>query len=303
MKTLELRWQQIGFSLLRAVSFCLIASAVVVTIEIILNGGFGIRDLIPFTFLTLLFTIGIGVVSLALIIPYAFIPRWLTYLLAVILGIMCSFVWTMTVSILLGPWVRAFSFPILPPWLAGGISGLFASAGLTSKAKQGNLIIEGLLLIVLSCSIPLLFPLLRQSPNEREIRMVQGVWEPGSEPLTFTGLTETFKKDEKRYLETLGLTGQIYIGRTGIEGGEVGKKKERVRVVLIMYQPIKEPIDLFIPAEGSIMYVQTEDGWKTYPSDVPTLEQAIHLVVSEEDPTMTEYWIEVPGGVSSGIAY
>lgn len=303
MTFLQDRWLLLLIVPIRAALFCTAASGIIVVAALIIRQGWGTNDVLPFLIWTALFTIGVAGIAFVCVVPFAFLPRVVSYPIAFVLGAIGGVLWSGVVLLLLGPWFMTFTLPVTPTWMAGGTSGLVAIAGLASRDKKGNLIIELLYLIFVSV---LVSSFVASPPNlqkEREVELIRAKWQPSSDPLSFTGLTEEFRRDEVDFLKTLDLTGRIRIFASSLEGAEVGRKRQRVRVVIVMYRPIDEPVDLFIPAEGSLMYVQTEQGWKTYPANVSTLPQALHLIVSEDDPEKTEYWMEVPGGVSSGVVF
>src|SRR5215212_9694830 len=50
------------------------------------------------------------------------------YAAAVALGLLLGVLWTTVAASLLGPWIGAFSFPVLACWVLGAATGLVAAA-------------------------------------------------------------------------------------------------------------------------------------------------------------------------------
>jgi len=52
------------------------------------------------------------------------------------------------------------------------------------------------------------------------------------------------------------------------------------RFVIVMARPVRETIDLPKPAAGDILYLQTEQGWKVFPSSAQTVSRTVRLTFS-----------------------
>ena len=94
--------------------------------------GFGEGDLPAFAIWSAFFA---GVILVAAVaVGFARIPRNLPArtLVFAALGAVLGIGWTFTVACcLLGPWIGAFSFPVLYLWMGGGAIGLTLAARLT----------------------------------------------------------------------------------------------------------------------------------------------------------------------------
>lgn len=65
---------------------------------------------------------------LATLLPQI-VRRWwpsLKFIAYTFLAIAIGFIWTICVAVLLGPWIGAFSFPVLYAWIGGAMAGMFA---------------------------------------------------------------------------------------------------------------------------------------------------------------------------------
>ncbi|MCA1615258.1 MAG: hypothetical protein LC800_14375 [Acidobacteria bacterium] len=84
------------------------------------NEGFGIGDLWAFGFWNLFFTVFLSLAGLVLLRPFATLPSPVRLTVALLIGVAVGFLWTLVVRFMLGPWLGAFSFPVLYCWVIGG---------------------------------------------------------------------------------------------------------------------------------------------------------------------------------------
>jgi hypothetical protein len=116
-------------------------------------------------------------------------------------------------------------------------------------------------------SIDLVF--LKWSPGEGEVRE-----EPnGKYDASFPVLRDV----EVQELRAAGLTGILQEWGNNTLPGSL----QRSRVVLIMSRGVRETVDLPKPARGDILYIQTEQGWKVFPTSAPTVARSIRLTIDE----------------------
>jgi hypothetical protein len=94
------------------------------------NRGFGVGDLGAM----LLWSLPLGgLVALVARVPARLASRhpWqallAAYAAAVALGLLVGVLWTVAAASLLGPWIGAFSFPVLACWVLGAVVGLVAA--------------------------------------------------------------------------------------------------------------------------------------------------------------------------------
>lgn len=84
--------------------------------------GFGAGDTPAFVVWLTPLSVLVGIVALAL--GRLRCDSWLRHTLSIIIGLVGGYLWTMCVSISLGPWFGAFSFPVLYFFMLGGVVGL-----------------------------------------------------------------------------------------------------------------------------------------------------------------------------------
>jgi hypothetical protein len=92
-----------------------------------MNGGFGAGDISAFIYYTIPFAIALSLLSLVFVMfPKRYpINR---VLLALMIGAMSGFLWTVYNRWMLGLWFGAWSFPVLYCWMVGGAFGLVSAA-------------------------------------------------------------------------------------------------------------------------------------------------------------------------------
>jgi len=101
------------------------ASLAVVIVTLALQQWFGAADISSFLFWTFLFAAAVATVAPAILKGIQPLPRWMKYGLLVVAAIGGAIAWIYAVSLVLGPWMGAFSFSLLYPWMAGIAAQLF----------------------------------------------------------------------------------------------------------------------------------------------------------------------------------
>jgi hypothetical protein len=92
------------------------------------------------------------------------------------------------------------------------------------------------------------------------------------------------REPEIEELRAAGLTGTLrFCGNNTLYGS-----KSSSRVVIVMSRGVHETIDLPKPASGDILYIQMEEGWKTFPQSVPTVARTLRLTYTEPNAHQTE---------------
>lgn len=102
------------------------------------NHGFGASDIRGFAFWSAPFAVLLAVVALLSRGWLQQAPRPLCFILSAILGLSYGFVWTVAVALGMGPWVGAFSFPILYLWMLGGMSAMLIWAAFVGRVKSSG---------------------------------------------------------------------------------------------------------------------------------------------------------------------
>ena len=119
--------------------------------------------------------------------------------------------------------------------------------------------------------------------NDPSIDLVFFKWTPGEgeireEPVgKFDTQFPKMRDLEIQELRAAGLTGILHCWGNNMLPGS----SQRSRVVLIMSRGIRETVDLPKPANGDILYIQTEQGWKAFPASATTVARSIRLTIEE----------------------
>jgi hypothetical protein len=107
---------------------CAGVSYLVARILLASRNGFGSSDLPAFMYWTVMFAVLLSVLALA----FAYLMRNFRTInrvwIAVLIGGVAGFGWTLLNLVMLGPWFGAWSFNVLYCWIAGGAFGFLAVA-------------------------------------------------------------------------------------------------------------------------------------------------------------------------------
>lgn len=113
------------------------------------------------------------------------------------------------------------------------------------------------------------------SPAEGEIQEVPiGKYDSGFPHLTESEVTE---------LRAAGFTGALTFNGNNTLYGSGGSS----RVVIVMSRGVHETIELPKPKEGDILYIQTAEGWKAFPTSTPTVKRMMRLTYTEANVHQT----------------
>jgi hypothetical protein len=190
---------------LRAAVFCFMASGLVAIMTITLNSGFGAGDIGPFLFWTAPFVAGVAISSLVLVRLFSRLSHFASYLVAIFLGSISGILWfAALVTWFLNPWLGFFNFPVLACWMAGGASGMLSVAGIRSRARKGNTVIELALLVTLSSLFAFgTEPFIAWSTGDRQITFIFVRWQPDSGSMILANSFNALNEDEVAQLDTL----------------------------------------------------------------------------------------------------
>ena len=117
-------------------------------------------------------------------------------------------------------------------------------------------------------------------------------WTPGPEDLTYKHFDYELYCDmptdqDMNSLRALGLRGQLRSA-----GGGCGARNAN-RLMVVMYRPIHEDVDLPKPKDSDLIYVQTSEGWKKLPESAATSSRCIRLSyaapTAQESDVKTKY--------------
>ena len=105
--------------------------------------------------------------------------------------------------------------------------------------------------------------------------------------------------EELAQLSAIPLTGTLEVSRVGA-GGVAGAKKQ-VRLRVIMHKPIQAPIQFALPPEGTLVVVQLDEGWLTFPRDYTASSKTMAIKPGRENATDMDY--DIGNGRTGGEAY
>ena len=141
-----------------------------------------------------------------------------------------------------------------------------------------GMIQEGLQIEKNAIIVERIFAKFHQGGRDQKGLTVKNVLPSAGEPLSRSELAE---------LAELPLNGVLEIVQVG-NGGMRGAKKQ-VRIVLIMQKPVLSPVEFALPPEGSVMFVQMDDGWAFIPKDYTRSDKKIVIKPGRPDKTDVEY--------------
>lgn len=152
-------------------------------------------------------------------------------------------------------------------------------------------------LLVICLGAFLVAPLLLASctPVGYEIATLSARWSPVPKQLVIEDQMDLLTENERALIESSVLTGTVNIFEYFDTGGD------NSRLLLIFRTPSATPVRLPIPDEGSVIYLQTEHGWKTIPKDFPVIDDRTLRIetVSHKGTVVTEAVLELPAGGST----
>jgi hypothetical protein len=132
-------------------------------------------------------------------------------------------------------------------------------------------------------------------------------WFPGPEFLSLTpqppeSLLHRYEPtaEEMRLLWDAGLTGHLEL-----RGGRSGQFGLPARVLVVMQKQVNKEVELEVPEEGTVIYVQRDDHWEKLPPGAKTVKRKLRVVPQlPERPDITLVSEEREGGgVLGGSAF
>ena len=276
---------------------CYSASGITALTMIVLNRNYGIADLGSFLYWSLPLALVVGGASLLpLRSSFKFAPIT-GCLWSAALGAVIGALWSLVVVAALGPWFRAFSFPVVHCWIAGGAIGMISAT--RSPAKDSMQLHAIKLSLVVLTLVGAVTVAKSHSVGLVQSQRLEIVWAkrlPGPNVLVSDDDSKKMlTREELDILGTNGVTGRLIVSGISVHGE--GKTS---RALIIMENQLKTESDLPQPEGTNIIYVQHGDEWEKLPANAPTLKRKIHLEVSESNQKATQYWVELASGARQG---
>jgi hypothetical protein len=122
------------------------------------------------------------------------------------------------------------------------------------------------------------------------VRVVHGV-----EPMNsgMLGISSGLTMEDVTLLNKLGLRGSLHKGPTIFMGGG---PVEKARALIVVTEPLENPVILRQPKATNVVYVQGNGTWTMIPSDAPTLRQKIRLSPVHGDTTKIRVILDQESG-------
>lgn len=225
--------------------------------------------------------------------------------IAAVVGGVAGLLYTLLVAAFLGPWIGAFRMPVLLCWTAGAAMAALAAPVVTRRraaVAAPFLASTAFLLVVAALVVPWL---VNWAVGGREVQMVVVRHVAGSQPVEFDIQYPDFAEPLLTEAEKAQLAGLVEGGTLEVSAGGTFGSGARVKVVLVLREPVDGPQRFPLPAEGTLFLVQRRGDWKLAPHDYPQLERDIVLSNREaswegRSWTATRFHLEMPDGGRSG---
>jgi hypothetical protein len=280
-----------------AAFICLGVSMLLASAKVAIRGGFGAGDLLPFFLWTLPLCLLIASIRNTLdpLLRTRSVP--LTYALNLIAGTITGVLWTYLVAFWLGPYFNAFSLEVLSSWMVGAASGLIVTSKYHQRTGRSLPISLAIVVVILLVGLVADRPLFRLQSNGQRLELVVVKWTPGSQALSNPPVLGGKLTDaELEQLKSIGLTGQVESGGPGFFG-----EGKRGKAMIVISQQLKQPTTLPQPDGSELIYLQTPEGWKMYPTNAATLSRIIELWPDEREPErVTRYAVQNADGSRQG---
>ena len=252
---------------------CVGVSMLTASTTVSISRRFGVGDLLPFLYWTFVFAAILSLVAQMLVFTLGKVPAVSRYCIAGASGMLAGVLWSYAIAQLLGPWLGAFSLPILFCWMAGGASGIILAMLYYESNRRAALIAVPVILVLSLSAWTLSKSLGVLLTGEQQLELLVIKWHPGPKPLTNTEVQGlVISESDLERLKAIGLTGEVMYSGSA-EYGE----GQPARAIIVTQAPLSEPVNLPQPDGSQVIYVQTEAGWNRYPPEAPTLQKQIRL--------------------------
>lgn len=273
------------------------------------QSGFGEGDFGAILFWTVPFAI-----LLALLFA-VFVPRLVAsslprrFAIGLLVGFAGAGAWTIFVAFLFGPMYGAFSIAPGRVWLVAGPSSMVAGIALLTVAEAVSGFSRSPLVLLASLTLPfavvfLLFQVLVYGrglgPITRpNVTFVAAKWEPDDGDLRISDPLQALTASEIAQLRALELGGRLLIDE--ISGRGTTARRETVRMIVVMHEPIAEATELPVPWRQDVVYLQDLSGeWKQFPPDIAMSGADVRVEPRgfQGNPAV-QFWLELNSSLAS----
>jgi|SRR5215213_7209008 len=132
----------------------------------------------------------------------------------------------------------------------------------------------------------------------QQLKVTCAKWQPSPGDLkSIDVLGHSLSDVDVQKLQAIGLKGQVLLASSGM----FGTGPRNASVLIVMQRPLQQPITLAQPDGTDVIYLQTNDGWKVYPSDAKMLNRKIRLTTDPRQPNLaTLFMVEHIDGSNQG---
>lgn len=250
----------------------------------------GLGDLKSFLTYTVPLAIFIGLVATVLGRQELRIQNAARYVLGLAVGGVFGFLFTLAVSLVLGDWFRAYSFPVLACWVAGASAGLVS--GLTTWPKRGK-VLELVILLGFAVAVVTVYdPIRTRLLHDEQLTVVFVKWKPGE---TAGTADEQITPAVREALRSAGLEGRFDFTSSMTVG-----KGRRALAVIVMREPLRTKVTTYVPDADTIVYVQRPGTFELIPGTSATLERPIDIYPERNARRRIEYLVTLADGARAG---
>src|ERR1700733_1924722 len=163
-----------------------------------------------------------------------------------------------------------------------GSAGLIGAA-LVSRAdrKRAGRIALCSMMMIWSFFAPAIVQSERALLTGRQLTVKAVKWKPSAAFINDTAGSSILTEADLKLLDEANLRGNIW-GESSIVTGR-GPSSE---VLLLIRHPVTSKVELLQPKAGTVLYIQTEAGWRLWPEGAETLKRVIRLEPYKPDPTL-----------------
>jgi len=255
--------------------------------------GSGAGDLSAFAFWTTPAALGLALAG-HLVLPLSRRRAAFSHVVALLAGAAAGLLWTLAVALMLGPFMGAWSFPVLFCWMAGGAAafGCFASPVLRPTRLLAHLALVVAVFLPLTLWAHAVAAFVR---NDQHLRVVIARHDPDEADGGGEGLVGEIWPEPLRQIKAVLPEGTLRV----LQARRQGEGTRDAQMVLVFRQPLVADADLPQPDGGWIVYVQEGRDWRAHPAGAPTLKRKVRVRVGSGQEGAS-YMVERADGSASG---
>lgn len=267
----------------------------------------GTRDQTPFLFWTVPYLCVVSAMSFALNYSLKSQREAVRVFAEISLGLTVGVAWSLLWWGLLGAWAPLLSVPSGLCWTAGGVTVAVCHClpRLSVFRFTSYALAIGLVFGALGLVVP---PVTYRLGGHRTVQTVFVEYTPGENPLELQVRGEVKRGDKLSPTELASIRQHFATGKVAVTGATTAGRGEAIRLVVVMQRPLTQPVTIPLPDHGSLLCLQTDDGWRTVPDRYTQLRRTLQLT---DLPALTligprhttRYHLEIADGDYTGTAF